>query len=71
MRYGGGNARGLSYRVYAKGFNRGAEVHSDASDYDRWASVQGGFRMDWVKNTRIRSRSKVTCIASEPEKLRN
>src|SRR6202162_1768741 len=28
-RYGGGNANGLSYRVYAKAFNRAPEYHSD------------------------------------------
>ena len=29
-RYGGGNGNGLNYRVYGKGFNRGAEYHSMA-----------------------------------------
>src|SRR5271155_2706365 len=34
LRYGGGNSKGLSYRVYAKGYNRAAEDHSDGNDYD-------------------------------------
>jgi iron complex outermembrane receptor protein len=52
VRYGGSNAKGLSYRIYGKGFNRGPEDHTDLSNYDRWAAVQGGFRMDWIKDQR-------------------
>ncbi|MGC1686450.1 MAG: TonB-dependent receptor plug domain-containing protein, partial [Candidatus Acidiferrales bacterium] len=52
VRYGGNNGNGLSYRVYEKAFNRSAEIHSDGNDYDRWAAVQGGFRVDWNKSTR-------------------
>ena len=52
VRYGGSNSNGLSYRVYAKGFERGAEHHFDDEKYDRWRSAQGGFRIDWVKNDR-------------------
>src|SRR5271154_932670 len=50
LRYGGANSKGLSYRVYAKGYNRAAEDHSDGNDYDRWGAAQGGFRMDWTKS---------------------
>lgn len=51
-RYGGGNSKGLTYRVYGKGFNRGPEFHPNGQDYDRWRSIQGGFRTDWNKNAR-------------------
>jgi iron complex outermembrane recepter protein len=53
LRYGGENADGtLSYRVYAKGYDRGAQHHVDRDNYDAWRSQQGGFRVDWEKNTR-------------------
>jgi iron complex outermembrane receptor protein len=52
VRYGAENSRGLSYRVYAKGFNRAAEYHSDQDNFDRWAAVQGGFRMDLLRDAR-------------------
>jgi hypothetical protein len=42
-RYGGANTKGLTYRVYAKAFNRSAEYHPDGDNYDRWAAVQGDF----------------------------
>jgi iron complex outermembrane receptor protein len=51
-RYGGGNGGGLDYRGYVKGFNRGAEFHHDGLNFDRWRSIQGGFRMDWAKSQR-------------------
>lgn len=51
-RYGGSNGKGLDYRVYAKGFDRGPEGHVDAQNYDRWRAAQGGFRMDWKKSDR-------------------
>jgi len=51
-RYGGGDPNGLSYRFYAKAFNRSPEIHSDFNRYDRWRSMQGGFRADWKKNER-------------------
>ena len=35
-----------------KDFNRSSEYHSDGDNYDAWRSVQGGFRMDWMKNAR-------------------
>jgi len=52
VRYGGSNGKGLDYRVYAKGFDRGPEEHVDAQNYDRWRAAQGGFRMDWKKSDR-------------------
>jgi iron complex outermembrane recepter protein len=45
-RYGGGNGKGLDYRVYGLAFDRGPEYHPDGIDYDRWRAVQGGFRID-------------------------
>jgi iron complex outermembrane recepter protein len=51
-RYGGNYGKGLTYRVYGKAFNRAPEFHSDNNNYDRWGTVQGGFRTDWVKDTR-------------------
>jgi len=51
-RYGATTATGVNYRIYAKAFNRAAEYHSDGNNYDRWAAVQGGFRVDWVANLR-------------------
>jgi len=47
LRYGGGNGRDFSYRVYGMGFTRGPEYHPDARNFDDWRNVQGGFRMDW------------------------
>ena len=52
LRYGGSNGNGLSYRVYAKGFDRGPEYHFDGDNYDRWRAAQSGFRIDWIKNLR-------------------
>ncbi len=53
LRYGGQNASGsLSYRVYAKGFDRGPQYHTGHDNYDAWRSQQGGFRVDWAKSAR-------------------
>jgi len=52
VRYGGGNPDGLTWRVYAKGFTRGPEFHSDRDNFDDWRGAQGGFRMDWTKSAR-------------------
>ena len=50
FRYGGGNDKGLTYRVYAKGYTRGPEYHVvDHANFDDWRGVQSGFRMDWAK----------------------
>jgi len=50
LRYGGGGPGSLDYRVYAKGFDRGAEFHSDGRQFDSWRMGQGGFRADWDRN---------------------
>ena len=50
LRYGGGNDKDFSYRVYGKSFTRGPEYHPDKANFDDWRSVQGGFRMDWNKH---------------------
>ena len=47
LRYGSGNGRGLTYRVYAKGFAWAPQHHSDGDNYDDWYGGQAGFRMDW------------------------
>ena len=47
LRYGGGNGKGLDYRVYGKGFTRGPEFHPDDRPFDDWRVAQGGFRIDW------------------------
>jgi iron complex outermembrane recepter protein len=52
FRYGGGNGKGLDYRIYGKGFTRGPEVHPDGRNFDDWRAAQTGFRMDWQKNDR-------------------
>ena len=46
----GGKSGNLSYRGYAKGFNRSPEFHPDGRNFDGWHSVQGGFRMDWAES---------------------
>lgn len=51
-RYGGSVSPGLTYKIYAKEFNRSAEDHSDDDRYDHWKAAQGGFRVDWVKDQR-------------------
>ncbi len=53
LRHGGGNSNeSLNYRVYAKGFNRGPEFHSDGMNFDGWRAGQAGFRMDWDHDSR-------------------
>ena len=47
FRYGGGNDKDFSYRVYAKGSATGPEFHSDNNQFDDQRRTQGGFRMDW------------------------
>jgi iron complex outermembrane recepter protein len=51
-RYGGGDGEHLDYRIYAFGFDRGPEYHTDGRNFDRWRAAQGGFRTDWVANNR-------------------
>ena len=48
----GGNSGKLDYRVYEFGFNRGPEYHPDGINFDRWRSIQTGFRTDWQKSGR-------------------
>ncbi len=52
FRYGGGNDKGFDFRVYAMGFTRSPEEHSDGSNFDDWRAAQGGFRVDWKKDIR-------------------
>ena len=52
FRYGGGNGKGLDYRIYGMGFVRGHEFHSDGRNFDDWRMGQGGFRGDWTNNRR-------------------
>lgn len=47
VRYGGGTEEGLSYRVFARAFNRGPQFHADGADFDKdWWATSGGFRID-------------------------
>jgi iron complex outermembrane receptor protein len=52
VRYGGAVGDALTYRVYAKGFDRGPQVHMDGQPFDDWHAGQVGFRMDWKKGSR-------------------
>ena len=52
VRYGGSNGSNLNYRIYAKGFTRSPEYHSDGRNFDDWRESQGGFRMDWDRDPR-------------------
>lgn len=52
FRYGGGNGKGVNYRVYGMGFDRGPEFHSDGSNFDDWRMGQAGFRTDWDSSPR-------------------
>lgn len=50
-RFGSGNGRGFTYRVYAKGFGWAPQHHPDGDNYDEWYGGQGGFRLDWNANS--------------------
>ncbi len=52
FRYGNGNGKNFDYRVYGKGFSRGAEYHPDGASYDEWRLGQIGFRTDWIESGR-------------------
>ncbi|MEO8370305.1 MAG: TonB-dependent receptor [Candidatus Solibacter sp.] len=52
VRVGGGNGKGLNYRVYGKGFTRSPQYHPDARNFDDWRGAQTGFRLDWDKSPR-------------------
>jgi iron complex outermembrane receptor protein len=47
FRYGAGNDKGFSYRLYGKAFVRGPEFHQDGHLFDDWRMGQTGFRADW------------------------
>ncbi|HEY4354159.1 MAG TPA: TonB-dependent receptor plug domain-containing protein [Acidobacteriaceae bacterium] len=51
-RFGGTLGKDLDYRVYAKGFLRGPELHPDGKNFDEWRAGQIGFRGDWQPNRR-------------------
>jgi len=46
-RYGAGNGKNFSYRIYGKAFTRGPEFHPDHRQFDDWRMGQTGFRTDW------------------------
>jgi iron complex outermembrane receptor protein len=50
-RYGGSKGS-LNYRMYGKGFIRGAEFHPDGKNFDEWKMGQLGFRTDWTPTSR-------------------
>jgi iron complex outermembrane receptor protein len=50
FRYGGGNDKDFSYRIYGLGFTRGPEEHTDGRNFDDWREGQIGFRMDWAES---------------------
>jgi len=41
VRYGSGNGKGFTYRVYAKGFGWAPQYHPDGDNYDNWHGGQG------------------------------
>src|SRR6266478_1914115 len=47
FRYGAGSGGNFDYRVYGKGFSRGAGFHPDDQRFDTWRMGQIGFRTDW------------------------
>jgi iron complex outermembrane receptor protein len=52
FRFGSGNDKNFSYRIYGKGLVRGAEFHSNSEQFDDWWRAQGGFRTDWDATNR-------------------
>ena len=52
FRYGGGNGKDFSYRVYGMAFGRAAEFHPDHVNFDEWQTGQGGFRTDFKASPR-------------------
>lgn len=52
VRFGSGNGKAFTYRMYAQGFGWAPQHHSDGDDYDSWQGGQGGFRMDWSAKSR-------------------
>jgi iron complex outermembrane receptor protein len=47
VRQGGQIGNTLNYRVYAKEWTRGAELHPEDDHYDEARQLRGGFRLDW------------------------
>jgi iron complex outermembrane recepter protein len=47
LRWGASNGGNFDYRIYGKGFSRGAGFHSDQQGFDTWRMGQMGFRTDW------------------------
>jgi iron complex outermembrane receptor protein len=45
-RFGGTTSGGVSFRTYAKFFDRGAGFHQSTADFDGWSMAQAGFRAD-------------------------
>ena len=52
LRVGGGAGTAFTYRLFAKGFVRGPEIHPNQQDPDEWHMVRGGFRTDWSADPR-------------------
>jgi iron complex outermembrane receptor protein len=49
VRYGGAAGERLTYRVYAKAFDRGPGFHPAGGAFDSLSMGQAGFRADWVR----------------------
>jgi len=52
LRLGISPFRDLQIRVFAKGFDRGAEANPRNDPYDDWHQERGGFRADWQPTKR-------------------
>jgi iron complex outermembrane receptor protein len=52
FRYGGGNGKGLDYRIYGKNSTYGPEFHPDGKNFDDWRNTQFGFRTDWSASSK-------------------
>lgn len=51
LRYGGSLKPNLQYRIYSLYSERGAEFHENGSAFDDWRVGQGGFRVDWTRDS--------------------
>jgi iron complex outermembrane recepter protein len=52
VRFGFRPATNVQLRVFAKGFDRGAEENPHGDPYDDWHQERGGFRADWQPTSR-------------------
>jgi len=52
VRWGSSPRTNLQLRIFAKGFNRGAELNPGGAPYDHWHQERGGFRLDWQPGTK-------------------